>query len=117
MSSFIPYSKTFTLGSSLTELSLGLGSRDSLAVTNAVYTNTSGSSVTVNLSVADDGGVAATGNSFEVNKALSAYQDAGSSLIGANVLPGAKVYGGANTAGVVNLKISGYVSAQVPKVW
>lgn len=113
---FETYAKSFALATSSAEIVTGLGANETLQITSAVAVNTTGAGRLVSLNLASDGGSAATGNAVEVAKSVSASSTAGTSLTGMNVVPGAKVYGFADAAGVT-LQISGLVTAQAERTW
>ena len=113
---FETYSKSFALATSSAEISLGLGANETLQITSAVAVNTSGVARGINLNLASDGAAAATGNAVEYGKAIGAAAASGTALTGMNVIPGAKLYGYADAAGVT-LQISGLVTAQTERTW
>lgn len=113
---FETYGKSFALATSSAEISLGLGANETLQITSAVAVNTSGAGRSVNLNLAHDGGVAATANAVESGKAISASSATGTALTGMNAIPGAKLYGYADAAGVT-LQVSGLVTAQTERTW
>lgn len=106
------YEKSFTLTGSSAELSLGLAAMETLQIANCSVVNTSASAATFNINLAGDGGVAATGNVLEVDKAIAGKETMGSALTGMSVNPGGKIYGYASTAGVIVVHISGIASPQ-----
>lgn len=108
---FETYNKAFAIANSVTEITLGLGTKETLQITAATLSNTSGSGRTVTTHLAFDGGAAATSNAVDYNKAVGSNAAPGSALTGHNVLPGAKIYAGADTTGVT-LILSGLVTAQ-----
>lgn len=107
-----PYHKSFTLTNSSAELSLGINALETLQISNCSVVNTSASAATFSLNSAYDGGVAATGNIVEVDKAIGARETIGSALTGAVINTGEKVYGYASTTGVIVVHIHGIVTAQ-----
>ena len=109
--SFETYNKAFAVGSSVAEISLGLGTKETLQITAATLVNTSGSGRTVTTHLAYDGGAAATANAIDYTKAVGSNSSPGSGLTGHNLIPGAKIYAGADATGVT-LQISGLVTAQ-----
>lgn len=113
---FDTYGKSFALGTSSAQLSLGLGANETLQITSAVAVNTSGAGRVVNLNLAHDGGAAATANAVETSKPVGTGASVGTSLTGMNIIPGAKLYGYADAAGVT-LQISGLVTSQAARSW
>lgn len=113
---FETYSKSFALPSTPAELSTGLGANETLQITSAVVVNTTAAGRVVTLNLASDGGASADANAVEAGKTVSADSSAGTSLTGMNVIPGAKLYGGADAVGVT-LQISGLVTAQAERTW
>lgn len=113
---FETYAKSFALGTTSAELSTGLGANETLQITSATAVNTTAAGRLVYINLASDGGVAATGNAVETGKSVSASASAGTSLTGMNLIPGSKLYGYADAAGVT-LQISGLVTAQAERTW
>lgn len=113
---FETYAKSFALGTSSAELTTGLGDNETLQITSATAVNTTGAGRVVHINLASDGGVAATGNAVETGKSVAATSSSGMALTGMNIIPGAKLYGYADVAGVT-LQISGLVTAQSERTW
>ena len=113
---FQTYAKSFALGTSSAEISTGLGGNETLQITSAVIVNTTGAGRVVHLNLASDGGAAATGNAVETGKTVSANGTAGTALTGLNIIPGAKLYGYADAAGVA-LQLAGLLPDQAARTW
>lgn len=113
---FETYAKSFALGTSSAEIVTGLGANETLQITSAVLVNTSAAGRVVHLNLASDGGVAAAGNAVEIGKSVSVGAAVGTALTGMNRIPGAKLYGYADAAGVT-LQLSGLVTAQAARTW
>lgn len=114
---FQTYSKKFTLGATVAELTTGLGANETLQISNATLTNTSAAGRTITINLASDGVAAATANLLESGKAIAASATSGCALTGMNLIPGAKLYAGADSASVVNLHISGILNAQTARTY
>lgn len=116
MAGFATYGKSFALGTSSAQLSLGLGANETLQITSALAVDTSGAGRVVHLNLAHDGGAAAAANAIESGLTVGANDKSGTGLTGQNVIPGAKVYGYADAAGVT-LQVSGLITTQAARVY
>lgn len=106
------FGKEYTLGSSVAELTLGLGPNETLLITSATVCNTDSTSRTVTIHLASDGAAAATGNTIEKARAIREGPGVNTALSGKSVKKGGKIYAGASTAGVVVLSINGFVQPE-----
>ena len=110
--SFRLYGKEFTLGSSVAELSLGLGANEGLLISSATVVNTDSVTRLATVHLASDGAAAATGNKIENDRTLPVDQSTNTALSGKTVKPGGKVYAGADAAAVCILSLTGTIVPQ-----
>jgi uncharacterized protein YfiM (DUF2279 family) len=112
--SFRLYSKEFTLGNSVAELSLGLGANEGLLVSSATVCNTDSVTRLLTLHLASTGAAAATGNKIENVRTLPTAQATNTALSGKTLVPGAKVYAGSDAVSVAIMSITGTIVPQNP---
>lgn len=110
--SFRLYAKEFTLGSSVGNISLGLGANEGLLISSATVCNTDSVTrlLTAHLSGAGNGAVA--GNAVEWERVLPPSQSTNTALSGKTVPPGGLIHAGSDAGSVCTLSITGTIVPQ-----